>query len=318
MDRPVIRRRWLAAMALVACAAGLAGGCSGGGAKPASAGAGDATAGGGGGALAAHPAGASTEAKVLGANFGDGVGNKRRLRVVRLEIYRLKVPHGAISRSEEFWKHLDEQQVDVGTYDLLRKNGWRLGTAPSEEWPYFRDIIDAHPASSQPFALDADPLGGGSGMELVMKENVDEQNIFYFNDATHLWGYSFGRADNLLSISLQQAPRKTGEARVTVCPTVRLHRKRFEVTHRGGEDREIRRVQPERLYDLNLRADIPNGDFLVIAPSPEVKWRTSLGAAFLIEDGAAERIEHVLLLVPRVEELVETTKPVTPADRSAE
>lgn len=267
-------------------------------------------------AIAAQPSG-PTQAQVLGANFDNQAASKLRLRVVRLEIYRLKVPHGAISRSEEFWKHLDEQQVDVGTYDLLRKNGWRLGTAPSSEWPYFRDIIDAYPASSQPHALDADPVAGGSTMELAMKEGIADQNIFYFDDASRLNGRSFGESDNLLNISLQQAPRRRGEARVTVCPTVRSLRKRFAVTQRG-EEREFRRVYPEKLYDLNLQADIPDGDFLVIAPSPEVRWRTSLGAAFLIEDGPAERLEHVLLLVPRVAELEERPKAPAPAAGRAE
>ena len=230
---------------------------------------------------------------------------------MQLEIYRLRVPQGAISRSEEFWKHVDEQQVDVGTYDLLRKNGWRVGTARSDEWPYFRDIIDGYPASSKPYMLPADKAGGASSLEVPMREGVSDQNIFYFGDDNRLWGRSYERCDNLLSISLEQAPRKAGEARVTVCPTVRSLRRRLEVNTRG-EERQIRRVFPERLYDLNLRADVPEGDFLVIAPSPEVRWRTSLGAAFLLEDGAAERAEHLLRVVVHVDEVEDTTRPAAP------
>src|SRR5688572_27677852 len=64
-----------------------------------------------------------------------------RAPIVRLDVFRPILPLGAISRSEEFWKHIDEQRIDVGTYDLLRKNGWRLGIAPNAEWPYFRDIL---------------------------------------------------------------------------------------------------------------------------------------------------------------------------------
>jgi hypothetical protein len=232
-----------------------------------------------------------------------------RLRVVQLDVYQLVVPLGAISRSEEFWKHVDEQSVDVGTYDLLRKNGWRLGLAPTAEWNYFRDIIDAYPASSKPTGISAAPGGGGGAMEMMMKHGVPYQNIFYFTDANALFGRTYEECDNLLNITLQQAPRKAGEARITVCPTVRGIRKRFEVVNRDNEkEREIRYVHPERLYDLNCQVDVPIGQFLLIAPSPEVKWQTSLGATFLVQDGPAERLEQVLLFVPHVAELEETTR----------
>ncbi len=240
-------------------------------------------------------------------------GAAARLRVVQLDVYQLVIPLGAISRSEEFWKHIDEESVDVGTYDLLRKNGWRLGVAPNNEWGYFRDIIDSYPASSKPSAIAAGPAGANGVMELPMKRNIPYQNIFYFSDQNRLYGRTFERCDNLLNIAFQQAPRKIGEARITVCPTVRSLRRRFEVTVKNDE-KVIEYAYPERLYDLNLQVDIPMNHFLVIAPSPEVKWKTSLGAAFLIDDAAAERTEQVLLLVPRAAELQETTPtPPSPA-----
>jgi hypothetical protein len=244
-------------------------------------------------------------APVVFANqLGDGRG--ARMRVVQLDVYQLLIPLGAISRSEEFWKHVDEQQgVDVGTYDLLRKNGWRIGVAPTNEWGYFRDIIDQYPASSKPSAITAGP-GATGAIELTMKKAVPYENVFYFNDENALFGRTFERSDNLLSVTVQQVPRKPNDARVTVCPFVRSIRKRFEVSMRNDE-RVIEYVYPEHLYDLNLQTDIPAGQFMVIAPSPEVKWKTSLGATFLVQDGAAEQLEQVILLVPHVNELEEST-----------
>jgi len=58
----------------------------------------------------------------------------------------LQVPYGTVSRNEQFWKRVDEQCVDVGTYDLLFKNGVRVGQAPISEWDYFRQVMEAHPA----------------------------------------------------------------------------------------------------------------------------------------------------------------------------
>ena len=51
----------------------------------------------------------------------------------------------------------------------------------------------------------------------------------------------------------------------------------FTVTN---EEREMRFVRPERLYDLGLEVDIPLAHFLVIGPSREAKWPSSLGRRF--------------------------------------
>src|SRR4051812_9017005 len=38
---------------------------------------------------------------------------------VNLSIYHLRIPLGAVSGSDEFWKRVDEHAVDVSTYDVL-------------------------------------------------------------------------------------------------------------------------------------------------------------------------------------------------------
>ena len=109
---------------------------------------------------------------------------------------------------------------------------------------------------------------------------------------------------------MQHVARKPNEARVTICPTVRSLHRRFEVVK--NKEREIRYVQPERLYDLNLQVDVPIGHVLVVAPSPEVRWKTSLGATFLVHNDAAEQLEQVLLLVPRADDYQEAVPPPPP------
>src|SRR5579859_514682 len=49
--------------------------------------------------------------------------------VILLDIYDVTVPLGAISGNDEFWKRVDEDQVDVAAHDLLLKNGVRFGIA---------------------------------------------------------------------------------------------------------------------------------------------------------------------------------------------
>jgi hypothetical protein len=65
------------------------------------------------------------------------------------------------------------------------------------------------------------------------------------------------------------------------------------------DTREVEYVSPEKFYHLNLCADVPLDNFLIIAPSPEASAPMSLGHRFMIQPGAAEEFEEVLLVIPR-------------------
>jgi hypothetical protein len=53
------------------------------------------------------------------------------------------------------------------------------------------------------------------------------------------------------------------------------------------------------MYDLNLRVDIAPDSFFILAPSTDADRLTSVGHAFLTEDGTTQRLEQVIVLVPR-------------------
>src|SRR3954452_7706182 len=72
--------------------------------------------------------------------------------VFKLEVYQLKVPVGSVSRNDALWKRINEQCIDVGTYDLLFKNGIRAGTAPWEEWRGVREMIGGNVGSGTKLA----------------------------------------------------------------------------------------------------------------------------------------------------------------------
>src|SRR4051812_29717255 len=223
-------------------------------------------------------------------------GRPEPMTVQQLDIYQIVVPMGAVSRSDEFWKRVDEQTVDIATYDLLLKNGMRVGIANNSEWPYFKAIIDQHPTKSRQCSAAG---GDGGAVEMVLKEKINFENVFYLNDTNQVFGRTYEHCENAVGISYQPAPRKPGTVRISVCPLVRSLRKHFEVTFRN-EEREIQYVAPENLYDLNLITDVPLDGFLVIAPSDHARIPSSLGSSFLVGGNISERFEQVLLLVPRV------------------
>lgn len=216
---------------------------------------------------------------------------------IHVDLYQLSVPYGTVSRNEKFWKRIDEQCVDVTTYDTLFKNGVRLGLAPTAEWDEFRKIMDEHPAVTRTSSLVSVE---GKSIELPMRQQVARQNIFYFDSAGVLQGRTYDASENFMALALQPAPRKADTIRLTLCPVVRSTRKKLEYSALNREEPEVNYIQPERLYDLNLRVDVPVDCFFVVAPSGEATWPTSLGNKFFVSDGPAERMETVLLMVPRI------------------
>ena len=241
-----------------------------------------------GGVAAVHP-------PVIG--IGQIVEGVERQPWLHLEVFQMALPIGAVSRSDEFWKHVEETRLDPATYDLLLKNGVRVGVAPNDDWDYFRDILELNHAQSTKGVATAN---GGGTVELSMKRAVPVEDIFYLDDIGALHGRTYEKCDNLLSVSFWPEPRHPGEVLLTVSPTIRSLRSYYQFSSRNNDEGEIKEVRPEYLYDLNLRIVIPPESFLVIAPSRDSKWSSTLGNTFFHIDGKSEPLEQVLILAPHV------------------
>ena len=214
--------------------------------------------------------------------------------LVQVIAYKITLPAGAVSRNPEFWKHVKENAVDVASYELLYKNGVRVGVAASTEWEYLKGVLDQNPAMSQTSTYTG---RDAKDVDTELKVKVDYQNVFYYDTTGEMVGRTHERCDNLLRMSFQPTPRKPGTVRLTLCPVIRSLRQRI-VAIGDVNTRQIEEFYPEQLYDLNLTVDVPLDEFLVVGPSAEAKWPTSLGTAFLVEDGATEQKETLLIFRP--------------------
>jgi hypothetical protein len=215
-------------------------------------------------------------------------------QLFRIDVYQFTTPLGTLGRNEDFWKRVDEQCVDVGTYDLLFKNGLRVGVAPISEFGGIRKHIDAD-ATCNSLSVTGTIA---KQVQLETRKNLIEENIFQFNNTNEPVGRTYERCTNMLNLSFEPTPRKPGSVRVQLCPMVRSSRTHLEFSV-FNEEREIEWVSPEVLYDLNLRVDIPPDMFLILAPSSDSDRLTSVGHAFLTQDGPTQRLEQVIVLVPR-------------------
>jgi hypothetical protein len=220
--------------------------------------------------------------------------------VVALDVYQLTVPYGAVSRSDEFWKRVEEN-IDVGTYDLLLKNGVRVGIGDNKDWPYFKSLLDNYHSTAM---TGSSSLSEKGNLELPLKTKIDYEDLFWFDTQDILYGRTFEHCDNLLTITFEPHPHSLDHVIVNVCPLIRGLRKRLEFTVLNGE-RVVDFTDPEQLLDLHVEADVPPGHFLILGPTADARWPTSLGQAFFVKPGTAERLETTLILSPRTMHLTQ-------------
>jgi hypothetical protein len=214
--------------------------------------------------------------------------------IFQVDIYQLSVPLGTYSENEEFWKRVDEQCVRPMTYDVLRRNGIRVGQAPLSELEFFKKFMDVKPLMEK--LSTTSPKA--QNIELELKKELPEQDIWQYDFQGMLSGKSYDGSTNIINMSFEPTPRMPGCIRLSLCPVVRATKKHLEYTQLNN-DTEIQYVNSQKLFDLNLQTDIPEGRFFIVTPSsPEGRLSTSVGHAFLTKDGHTEPLEQILLIIP--------------------
>src|SRR5687768_11023811 len=162
---------------------------------------------------------------------------------VNLTVFRLTVPMGTVSRNEDFWKRVDEQAVDVLSYDVLYKNGIRVGRAPLSDLEAITTVLGRTTVQARPTIY---ATAGAKNVELPMKRDVPSQVIYDFDAQNVMTVRSYEGSDNVFCLDFSPTPRRPGDVRVVLCPMVRTLRKRLVATG-DIETMEIEYVSPERL-----------------------------------------------------------------------
>jgi hypothetical protein len=212
--------------------------------------------------------------------------------VFQLVCYQLTVPVGTVSRNENFWKRIDETALDPARYDLLRRNGMRLGVAPVAEFDNIRGMLEDTPTPAKMMGT----IGAeAKNMELPMRTEIPFETISFYGDNNEWAGRTFDASDNIFNISYRRTPRKLGDMRLTIAPMVRSLKKRLEYTAKN-EEIEIQYVAPVKFY-VNIEADLPTDKFLVLAPSDTSELPTIIGHQFFVKDDPAQQMEQVLIFV---------------------
>ena len=220
----------------------------------------------------------------------------RTLRVLGLRIFELDLPRGRVSANRQLWRRIDEQAVDPGTYDVLYANGVRVGIAPVAEIEHVSQAL----GSDQTRRVDIfGKTTGRQTQELPVESGIFEKTLFWFDADKRSKGRTFQRCQTLLAVSFEPTPGRPETVRVSVAPVVRSSDPRTVVTP-SGDDYQVTLERDTTIFDLKLTADVPLGQFLIVSPSEELKWPTSIGRQFFCHEEPGELLERVFVIVPQV------------------
>jgi hypothetical protein len=212
--------------------------------------------------------------------------------VFQLVCYQLTIPAGTVSRNEDFWKRIDENVLSPGAYDLLRRNGMRIGEAPVSDLESLRNMLqEVDGSGKQMGTIGADV----KNVELTMRKEVPFETVNYYGRNNELSGRTFDKSENIFNISYRRTPRKLDQMRLSLVPMVRSMKKRLEYTAKNDEI-EISYIAPVKFY-MDITVDLPMDKFLVLAPSDTSELPTIIGHQFFIQDQAAEQMETVLIFL---------------------
>ena len=216
---------------------------------------------------------------------------------VRLRVYGLDLPPGGFTDNPALWRRLDNAPLGVAGTEVLWANGVRAAIGSTAQ---VDDVIDAAglapaggtaalSADDRPRTIDLDRGPGDS-------HGPGRQTVVRFDANKDAHGRTYRDARNRLVIEFAPAPGNEA-TRVTVSPVVQSERSRLRVRADGGEY-EVDRVRDEAAIDLGLSVDLADGQFLLVAPSPDSDRVTSVGRAFFRRESAGQVKESGLLIVP--------------------
>lgn len=214
--------------------------------------------------------------------------------MVHLHIFDITAPLGVLSNDTALGELLSP--LAAADAQALERNGVRLGTAPQERWDEFKAIFDRYSVKTAPTTV----IGPSGRSELMMQRSVPSQAIFHLDSQGQLVGRSYDNSDNFWAVRFAPLPQQAGVTQVSLSPAVKAARKRMEVS-RSAAEYQFSYVQPETVYDLSLTTNLERGRFLMVLPAAgAVRQTTSLASAFLSSVDDGQRLEHVLVISPRI------------------
>ena len=218
--------------------------------------------------------------------------------IVQFRLLSIEAPAGSFSKSEELWKHVDEESVQAGRSGLLARNGLRVGLASAKAWDDLEGVFKR--LSGRAVGQASATTLPGRPAAIPVKRHQPPQTIFVFYPDGSLSGADYPPGDDLLAVNCTLSQSDPSLVYLTVLPQVRSSEVRTTIVNRP-EGPGYESLQELFSFDaLQFQVEIRSQDILLIGPSADVRRGDSLAARFLVAEKAGMRYETVLVVIPQV------------------
>lgn len=227
----------------------------------------------------------------------DQASDSDRIVVVQMQfdVLRVELPADDIHHSQKTWNYVDELGGDPTRTALLRRNGFRMGTACADSWPALRAMFEA----CQARVLRATHVvQRGLPLTLELDSVERDEPIFLLTTDNRMVGRTLNGGQKYLHVDY--ALEVDGERTVTVQVTPEIHllgAVKFGTDDQGNL-RQARRYEGLVFHELSHTLDLAAGEFLVIGPDAG-STGLSVGRRFLTRKHQGRTYETVLCIIPQ-------------------
>jgi len=218
--------------------------------------------------------------------------------LVRMNVLTIRLPIGAVSRSEELWSYLDEEPVGAKISSALAMNGIRIGLGRKGDWNEVYQVLRRHTA--QPLKRSVALGPAGRTMPIVFKPKQKSQTIFTYRQDITLFGRDYPPGDNVLMTAASIDYDNPEMIHVSGTFVIRSSQRRMRYVNRGGEYGIVSEPIYYRLGGLGFHISVPEGGFILIGPGKDIERPSSIGHRFLVDNEKAIEFETVVILAPEI------------------
>ncbi len=252
----------------------------------------------------ATPTGPSGEREVptatafeTAAAAADGVKRVFHRVGLALDVLRVEVPYGRVSKTYQVWNQLDEQCIGADRVVLLKRNGLRVGVGTPEAWQPIHTVLND--ISDTMVYRESANFNPGI-VSLPISEGPDDQHVFFFRSDGSIAGWSFPASHNVLTVSHQPDTDDPNAVRLKIVPEIRQSARKLEWSKRRGRVVRVPQYHGRVLHELAVTITLPEGRFLAIGPSKETELTSVVGRALLTREVDGKRYESIFFLTPRI------------------
>jgi hypothetical protein len=215
---------------------------------------------------------------------------------MQFDVLRVELPADTIHHSQKIWNHVDELSADPTLTALLRRNGFRMGTASTDAWPAMRAVFEACQAR---VLRAAQVVQRGLPLTLELDSIEEDEPIFLLTADNRMVGRTLHRGRKYLHLDYATNVDDRSTVTIQITPEVHLL---GSPTFGLGESGIVRRnheYQGLVFNELSNTLEVAAGRFLVIGPDTDGSSRLTVGRRFLTRKHEGRLWETVLCITPQ-------------------